>query len=286
MTRPERALLGESGSSGVAAVVTRVLQSAKYRHVDPLMVERLAISALRAVNRETDAVKLVKRRLHQSYGAFTDGRMATVVDRAVDRARTDPDQRAAAFEDAMKAHASAAERLDFIEQYAAMLLEWCGALTSVADLGCGLGPLAIPWLTFDTHATYWCCDIDVKLVSALNRMRSVVPVELQAETCDLAANPSPPAVDVCLMLKLIPTLDAQVPGAANDLVRSIRADHLVVSVPAASLGGRRRYSVDPVEQVAAEAEGTTLRAVHDRRIGPEHYVHLCDAQASEVETST
>ena len=258
----------------VLRIVQRVLGSPKYRAIQPEMVERIAIAVARTTPKEAEAVKLVKRQLHQAYGAFLVGKPTPAVDRAIARVGGAPNGIKEAFAEAMRAHASTAERLPYIEPYADMLQGWCRTPGSVIDLGCGLGPLMLPWLSIPPSATYWCCDIDVELVAALNRIAPVLRVHFQAEAVDLVADRRERTAELGLALKLITTLEAQRRGAATDVLRRLHVDHLVISVPAASLGGGRRYTTDPLGQVADAVDGTTYAIADDRLLGDEHYAHL------------
>jgi 16S rRNA (guanine(1405)-N(7))-methyltransferase len=258
----------------VVRIVQRVLGSPKYRAVQAAMVERIATAVARTTAKDDEAVKVVKRQLHQAYGAFLAGKPAPAVDRAIARVGGDPNRVKAAFAEAMRAHASTAERLPYIESYADMLRGWCGAPRSVIDFGCGLAPLMLPWLSIPPTATYWCCDIDVELVAALNRIAPLLSVRFEADAVDLVADRRERSAELGLALKLVTTLEAQRDGAATDVLRRLHVDHLVISVPAASLGGGRRYMTDPVAQVAEAVEGTTYVIADDRRLGDEHYAHL------------
>ena len=58
-------------------IVERVRRSTRYRAVDPALVARLASEELPKARNVDDAVKRVKRRLHQAVGAFRSARGAS-----------------------------------------------------------------------------------------------------------------------------------------------------------------------------------------------------------------
>ena len=60
-------------------IVERVRRSSRYRAVDPALVARIAHEELPKARNVDDAVKRVKRRLHQAVGAFRSGRVASAV---------------------------------------------------------------------------------------------------------------------------------------------------------------------------------------------------------------
>jgi 16S rRNA (guanine(1405)-N(7))-methyltransferase len=258
----------------VSDVATRVLASAKYRHLEPSFVSRVARDAVSRSRAGPDAVKLTKRQLHQAFGAFVVANPAQAVRQACSIAGDDPTQLRAALAEAMRSHASSAERVAYLDDYSAMIHEWCGTPQSVVDLACGLGPLAIPWLTLAPNATYWCCDIDLALIGALWELGGILPIALAPEARDLVERPPILIADLCLMLKTVTTLEQQRPGQSAAVLARLTCAHLVVSVPSRSLGGGRRYGAGPQEQVAKLAAETDYLVVDERSLGVEHYVHL------------
>jgi 16S rRNA (guanine(1405)-N(7))-methyltransferase len=255
-------------------VARQVLAAPKYRSLDPDLVRRFAAEAVARTRTPAEAVKHAKRKLHQAYGAFAVGSAARAVDACVDAVLAGADVRDACRA-AMSAHASTAERAGHLDALAAAVAGWCGAPASVADLACGLGPLAIPWLSLAPGAAYDCCDIDRDLAAALGRLDEILPVTVRAWTCDLVAEPPPaPDADLVLLLKTPTTLERQRPGATAALLARLRAPHVVASLPAGSLGGRRAYASDPVAAVERAAAGTGYSLAATARIGGEVVCHL------------
>ena len=122
-------------------IVDRVRRSSRYRSVDPALLARLAAEELPKSRNADDAVKRVKRRLHQAVGAFRAGtrtELAWPVD--------DPVALRTACLDAMRQHASTRERIEHLDTFYPGIWQHTGVPRSVLDLGCGLGPLALPWM--------------------------------------------------------------------------------------------------------------------------------------------
>ncbi len=258
----------------VTEVARRVLAAPKYRSLDPALVERFAAEAVARTRTPAEAVKHAKRKLHQAYGAFAAGSTARAVEACVDAVHAGADVRDACRA-AMAAHASTAERVGHLDELAATVAGWCGTPGSVADLACGLGPLAIPWLALAPGAAYDCCDVDRDLVAALGRLGEILPVTVRARTCDLVADPPPaPGADLVLLLKTMTTLEQQRPGATAALLARLRSRHVVVSLPAGSLGGRRAYATDAAAAVERAAAGTGYGLAATARIGGEVVCHL------------
>ncbi len=218
-------------------VVERVMRSSRYRAVDRELVARLAAEELPKARNADDAVKRVKRRLHQAVGAFRSGRSVRA-DRTAWPVE-DPDALRAACARAMSQHASTRERLPYIDTFHAGIWRLTGVPDHLLDLGCGLGPLALPWMAIGS-ASYRASDVDAASLEVVEGFLEAVGQRHSVSVHDLVGGP--PAVetvaDVVLMLKLVTTLDRQDPNAAARLLRTVPARKAVVSFAARSLGGR------------------------------------------------
>lgn len=222
-----------------AEVVDRVLRSSRYRDVDRTMLERLAVEELPKSRSVDDAVKRVKRRLHQAVGAFRgagrSGRLA---------AAWTGDLHAEAFRDAcadaMRAHASTRERLAHLDEFYAGIWQHTGVPRRLLDLGCGLGPLALPWMGIG-DASVHAIDVDERPLATVRSFLDLVGQPHRVEVADLAVGPPADAkADVALLMKLVTTLDRQDPEAAARLLQGLDVEHAVVTFTTRTLGGRDR----------------------------------------------
>lgn len=215
-----------------AEIVERVRRSSRYRSVDPALVTRLVSEELPKSRNADDAVKRVKRRLHQAVGAFRSGRVATAA-----AWPTDSEGLREAGLAAMRGHASTRERLSHLDRFYPTIWNETGVPRRLLDLGCGLNPLALPWMGIG-DATYHATDVDAGTLGMARGFLEAVGQPHVAQARDLVADvPTEPA-DVALLLKLVTTLDRQDAEAATRLLRGLRVGHAVVSFAARSLGGR------------------------------------------------
>lgn len=214
-------------------IVERVRRSTRYRSVDPALIARIASEELPKARNVDEAVKRVKRRLHQAVGAFRSGRTASAVAWPTD----DPAALREACLAAMRAHASTRERLPHLDRFYAGIWDVTGPPGHLLDLGCGLNPLALPWMRIG-NAPYHAIDVDAATLGVAGRFLEAVGQPHVAEVRDLVAEAPAEAADVALLLKLVTTLDRQDADAAARLLRRLRAGHAVVSFAARSLGGR------------------------------------------------
>ena len=225
-------------------IVDRVLRSPRYRDVDRALLDRLATEELPKARNADDAVKRVKRRLHQAVGAYrgAQGRDPLASIRAAWTGDFGAPAFRAACVEVMRAHASTAERLPHLEGFYAPIWHLTGgAPASLLDLGSGLGALALPWMGLAPGAMYRAVDVDRRSLDVAADFLGLVGQPHATDVRDLVADgPPPAAVDIALLLKLVPLLDRQDPGAATRVLRALEARHAVVTFPSRSLGGGRR----------------------------------------------
>jgi 16S rRNA (guanine(1405)-N(7))-methyltransferase len=204
------------------------------------LLTRLAEEELRHARNVNDATKRVKRRLHQAVGAFrgpTRGDELAAVREAWRGELTDGALRAACAE-VMSNHASTGERVPLLERFYARIWTLTGMPHRVLDVGCGLNPLAIPWMLLPRDAMYLATDVDQRALATDEAFLTLVgqPHELRAG--DAIGAPPTASVDVALLMKLVPTLDRQDRKASVRLLQALNASYAVLSFPAKSLGGR------------------------------------------------
>jgi 16S rRNA (guanine(1405)-N(7))-methyltransferase len=235
----------------VAEVVRGLRESRRYGGLSEPTLIRVARWSLRTRGGRQAALKAAKRKLHQVYGAYLAPSAIATAERVAERIAagglSEEEQRSLCLE-VLRQHASTAERLPFLEPFYADLLKGLPPVGSVVDLACGLNPFAIPWMGLPPGATYLAVDIDERLAAALDRLNSSLPlagragegVSLTGLAHDLAGGPLQATGDLVLLLKAIPCLEQQEPGAGGRLLRSLDARCVVVSFPARSLGGREK----------------------------------------------
>lgn len=238
-----------------AEIVERVLRSSRYRDVDRTLLARLAAEELPRARNADDAVKRVKRRLHQAVGAFRGASRTPAIAAAWTGDLADFTFRAACA-DALRGHASTRERLSHVEAFYAGIWAHTGTPARILDLGCGLGPLALPWMGLAPDTIYVASDVDRRPLATVAEFLELVGQPHRVDVRDLVADAPEDTADVALLLKLVTTLDRQDPEAAARLLRGLRVEHAVVSLPARSLGGRgkgmERTYRDRLERLVAD----------------------------------
>jgi 16S rRNA (guanine(1405)-N(7))-methyltransferase len=230
--------------SDLDVIVTAVSSSKKYRSLCADTVRRVAARELAAAPRSNTkaAVKATKRRLHQVYGAFEYEMDEDVVWRQLQAAYQggEEDEIRSACSQIMGLHSSTRERLPLLDRFYPAIWAAAGRPATILDLGCGLNPLALPWMDLPAGARYVALDIDAVRIDFLNRFLALAGHPPLARCQDLLVEPPQDAADLALLLKMSPSLERQEPGATLRLLQQLRTPRAAVSFAVKSLGGREK----------------------------------------------
>jgi 16S rRNA (guanine(1405)-N(7))-methyltransferase len=226
------------------AVVSAVASAAKYRTLCEESIRRVAqreIAAQPSAGSKA-LVKATKRRLHQVYGAFEERADYAGILAQLEAAYQGGSQSEieALCRQALALHSSTRERLPLLDSFFPEIWAVTGRPRALLDLGCGLNPLALPWMGLDAGARYVALDIDRERVRFLNRTFALAGMLPLARCQDVLVRPPDDPADVALLLKMSPTLESQEPGATGRLLEALLAPFAVVSFAVKSLGGREK----------------------------------------------
>jgi 16S rRNA (guanine(1405)-N(7))-methyltransferase len=251
----------------VAEIVHRLRESRRYGSLSEPTLVRVARWSAGAHRGRQAALKAAKRKLHQAYGAYLSPGAVAAAERAAalisEAGLSDAEQRTLCLE-VLRLHASTAERVPFVDRFYADLLDGLPDVRSIVDLACGLNPFALPWMDLPAAASYLAVDVDERLARVFDRLGHAWSVGLRGLTRDLTGGPPEAAADVVLLLKAIPCLEQQEPGAGRRLLRSLGAPVVVVSFPARSLGGREKGMRENYDRMLREMVEGSGRDIHVR----------------------
>jgi len=235
--------LGRAEESSLDELASAVLTGSRYRHMDPGLVRRIGAQELAKGRGLKEAVKATRSKLHQVGGAYQEQPIA--YEKALAGLETlphdlnHPDVQAFC-QQMMRQHASTRERLPVLPEFYAAALEPVGPVHSVLDLACGLNPLAAPWMPRAADFSYFACDIYLDLADFLTRFFAQMGVPGEASVCDLLQGAPAQPVQLALLLKTLPCLEQVDKAVTPRLLASIQAEHILISFPARSLGGRSK----------------------------------------------
>jgi 16S rRNA (guanine(1405)-N(7))-methyltransferase len=220
------------------------LVAAKYRPLAPQLVQAIAASEAPKARSADEAVKRVKRKLHQMVGAYLDSDMpyAKWLD-WIGAARNEAERREACVR-IMRHHASSRERINDISTFYQALFSGLPPPRVVADLACGLNPLARAFMPLPQDTVLECYDVHADLVNFVLAALRLMEYPATGSICNLLAGPPATKADVVLLLKTLPCLMQADKAAGRRLIDALTAPVVIVSFPSASLGGRKRGMPD------------------------------------------
>lgn len=231
----------------------QVIANSKYQRIYLHLVHRLSQEAIEKGLKGKSAVKHVRNKLHQVAGAYFKQKInySTAIAN-LNSLTGDKNNREIKnyCREWMQTHASTRERLPILEDFFQTCLASIAPITSILDLACGLNPLAIPWMPLAPQAHYQACDIYLDMLELINNFLNHINLSGHAYPCDLVGTNPPPTltsqkrVQVAFLLKSIPCLEQMDKSITPRLLDAIPAEHILVSYPGQSLGGRQKGMKD------------------------------------------
>jgi 16S rRNA (guanine(1405)-N(7))-methyltransferase len=215
-----------------------VLAARKYSAILPDLV--FAVSAVETPKAEKaqEALKRVKTKLHQMVGAYLDVEMP-FAEWLEELTVAAPDERSAVCLKILRHHASTRERMAETQEFFAAVFEGVPPPTTVADLACGLNPLARSLMPLSPKAMYIACDVHLGILSFVDAALRLMNFPIQVSPLNLISNEPLPSADVALLLKTIPCLEQMDKQAGVRLLSRIDAPLVIVTYPTAGLSGSR-----------------------------------------------
>jgi 16S rRNA (guanine(1405)-N(7))-methyltransferase len=226
------------GDDPLDELVAEVLRSPKYSRVCEEFVRRVGADELGKRRSLKEAVKATKNKLHQVGGAYLDAAPDYAIwERMLAGSASDRERLLETCRTIMGYHASTRERLPILEEFFTATLAELAPVRSVLDVGCGLNPLAIPWIPLEPGAAYYAYDIYHDMIGFIDGFMRLVGVNGQAQAHDMLQFMPPETVEVAFLLKTIPCLEQVDKSAGLRLLEAVHADTVLVSFPVRSLGG-------------------------------------------------
>jgi 16S rRNA (guanine(1405)-N(7))-methyltransferase len=228
-------------------LVEEIKSGARYRVIHSDLVRQLAIQEEAKGRSWKETVKAVRNKLHQVGGAYQEQTIPYTA--WLKDLQALPHERHAQpvmdfCQKAMRMHASTQERLPILANIYQETLAPLGPIQSILDLACGLNPLSLAWMPLASDAFYSACDIYQDMLEFINHFMIHIGQSGQVELCDLTTQCPQKPVQVALLLKTIPCLEQVDKTIGSRLLDSIQAEHILVSFPARSLGGRNKGMVE------------------------------------------
>ena len=212
-----------------------LLSAKKLRDLCPDTIRRVFFECLPKYKSLKDADKATRTELHRITGAFVTPEQLSQAEKLLDAWQLDDDETLAKT---LSMHASTKERLPLADTDAmyAAVCDVIGKPSTILDLACGFNPIYLSSRGYDMTGL----DLHGGAICLINRWAERHSMPARAQTADLLTEGCLPEgpFDLALMMKLLPILETQQPGAALRLIDSTPAKTLLVSFPTKTLGGR------------------------------------------------
>lgn len=231
----------------VEQVVAEVMKKPKYAGIAVEIMRRVAALELQKRKKLKEAVKGTLAKLHQLGGAYLEQK-PDFAEWSREIMLLPQELGAAEIKlfclRKMQEHASTSERLPFINEFYQSCLQSIAPIQSMLDLGCGIHPLALPWMPLAEDPMYLGMDIFKEMTDFDQRFLQHVRLRGRVLHADFLGSLPRQHYQLALCLKIIPLIDQVSQGITRAWLESIPAEHILISFPATSLSGRGKGMPD------------------------------------------
>ena len=224
-------------------MIQKISSSKKYRamNIPHETINDLFEQELSRHDKEADVIQSVKSKLHNIMAPYLGDLDYTAAAGALDEALASgvSGKIANICTQFLKAHHSTAERLAYVKDFYAYIFKQLGETCSILDLACGLNPFMLPLVRLPASLTYTGYDIHTPRVELIRRLFSGdIGLQGKAETRDILVRPPQQKASAAFLFKEAHRMEKRRSGATRDVIMSLNAAHIFISLPNHSLNGR------------------------------------------------
>lgn len=139
----------------------------------------------------------------------------------------------------LRTHASTRERIPILDEFYTRIFEFTGKPRSILDLACGLNPFSIPWMKLESDVRYDAFDLHQPRIDLINAFLAHTHQPGSGSHADILVQPPQQKADVAFFFKEAHRFDQRQSGINRTFFQAIPVKYLLVSLPTASLTGRR-----------------------------------------------
>lgn len=137
----------------------------------------------------------------------------------------------------MRKHASTRERLPNLTSFYTTIWQHIDQPKSILDLACALDPLALPWFDNPQLESFYAVDIHKPRLNFLETFFNYYYPYAKVIHQDFIADPIEFQTDCVFLFKEVHRMEKRKPGSTRELIRTLNAHHIVISLPATDLRG-------------------------------------------------
>ncbi len=155
-------------------------------------------------------------------------------------------------------HDSTRERMPYMREFYQTILEITQSPHSILDLACGLNPFALPFMGLPKGVEYHAYDIHQPRVDLINSFFISQDIRALAKIRDVLLDPPQLNADAAFLFKEAHRMEKRRKGSSRELVNTLNAKVIFVSLPNRSLDGQRdlHQRMDTLfNQISADLEG-------------------------------
>ena len=224
--------------------IDNILNSKKYK---PLNIPRDTIAALFYENQsKTKAhkalVKLVRHKLHNIVAPYLGDPDYLTAQQDLTSAFQEQDNDKSIkmlCSSILESHASTHERIPYLDTFYGEIFKVTGTPDTILDLACGMNPFSFRWMGLPRSIRYHAYDLHDPRIQLINHYFKLEGLQPDAEWRDILLYPPEIKADVAFFFKEAHRFEQRQHGCNRAFWQALNVDTLVVSLPAASLDGKR-----------------------------------------------
>lgn len=139
----------------------------------------------------------------------------------------------------LSTHASTRERIHLLDHFYDQIFSKTGLPHSILDLACGLHPFSLPWMKLPEDVVYYAYDIHQPRIDLINTFFECSHLPQQAIAEDILISPPQQTAEVAFFFKEAHRFEQRQHGCNRAFWQALSVSYLLVSLPTASLNGRR-----------------------------------------------
>ncbi|RCX11143.1 16S rRNA (guanine(1405)-N(7))-methyltransferase [Anaerobacterium chartisolvens] len=232
----------------VNAIVEKVSQSKKYGNICNDTIIRICEDEFKKFKLYKDIEKSVKSKLHKIQGAYIGNKeyneIALYVDELTGKGFLEETELKKICQRILELHRSTAERLYFYDRFYQEIFKVTGFPESVMDIACGFNPFSVQWMQAGKKIRYYAYDINFNQIALLNSFFKAIEYPADAFVQDVICKKPEECADIAFIFKFIPIIEFQRKKYSLELIRSLKAKHVVLSFPKKGISGRRNILPD------------------------------------------
>lgn len=159
----------------------------------------------------------------------------------------------------MQKHASTRERLPQLDDFYQTIWANIGYPESILDLACALDPLALPWFHHPGLKTFYAVDLHKPRLDFLTTFFELFFPFAKTIQQDFIAEPIQLKTDCAFLFKEAHRMEKRKPGSTRQVIESLNARYIVITLPATDLRGHHDLSSFHNRLIEKAIEGLHLK---------------------------